>query len=479
MRRERQKYNLTLLFVLIILACLLPRYFFLSRLALSGNVDTSTNIHTSALVVGAHCDTMMRVIDDNGSPCYNLGKHTCFELDLPKLLQGGVDVQFFAVWATKRYYPNHTLDRSLALINALYYTVDKNPETIGLAKSTNDLENLARERKIAAVTAIEGADTIKPKFGLDLLHQYYDLGIRVIGLTWNDSNQMAAGCGERYHNDLPSAKGVTDFGREIIKEMNRLGILIDVSHLAESRFWDIMELSEDLVIASHSGVYALKKHSRNLTDEQILAIAETSGVVQIVFHTLFLEDPGIPVTVKNIADHIDYVVNLAGIDHVGLGSDFDGQGYMPEDLKNASMLPNITRELISRGYTESEVKKILGGNTLRLINEVWRNTAGGETRKGDLFTPLVPSQMGQQVKNSVPLAVRVNNIGDIDKCSFRVILDGKVYPCRYQETTGLLWTSPIELKEGFHVITFAVKSLLSEEYRQSIIFKQKNTLLKS
>src|SRR5699024_10971073 len=280
---------------------------------------------------------------------------------IPKLQSGGLNAPFFAAY-TSGYYDNNprSISRTLALINALYWTEEQNPNDLRITTATKEIRQAIRDNKIAAVPTIEGAYSMEEHNGIGLLHQYNDLGIRAIGFNWNYSNALGEGA-DRVYGDpdrTPSEGGLTDLGAEVAREMNKLGIVIDVSHMSRNTFWDVMEVAAAPVIASHSGVNAIKDHQRNLTDEQLLALKENDGVINIVFYPVFLTDNP-QGYVEDVVDHIDYAVNLIGIDHVGLGSDFDGAS-MPADLQDASQLPEITKELVKRGYTKSEIEKILG-----------------------------------------------------------------------------------------------------------------------
>src|SRR5699024_7648784 len=257
-----------------------------------------------------------------------------------------------------------------ALINALYWTEEQNPQDLNISSTTKEIRQTVKNNKIAAIPTIEGAYSLQEHNALGLLHQYNDLGVKVLGFNWNYSNALGEGA-DRVYGDperTPSQGGLTQLGTKVAQEMNDIGMAIDVSHMSRNTFFDVLEVSEAPVIASHSGVNAVKDHQRNLTDEQLLALEENGGVINIVFYPAFLTDDPIGY-VEDVVDHIEYVVELIGIDHVGLGSDFDGAS-MPEELPNASEMPGITEELASRGYSKQAIEKILGGNVLRVLNEV-------------------------------------------------------------------------------------------------------------
>ena len=200
---------------------------------------------------------------------------------------------------------------------------------------------------------------------LGVLRILYRLGIRLITLTWNQRNQIADGAGE-----ARTGGGLTEFGVKVVAEMNHLGMLIDVSHLSEAGFWDVIKKSKEPIVASHSNCYSLCPHLRNLKDEQIKALADKGGVIGVTFVPDFLIKENRKSTVEDVVRHIDYLVEKAGIDHVGLGSDFDGTVELPIGLKGADEIPNITKELLNQGYKEDDIKKILGGNFLRVFKDV-------------------------------------------------------------------------------------------------------------
>ena len=200
---------------------------------------------------------------------------------------------------------------------------------------------------------------------LGVLRVLYRLGVRLLTLTWNQRNQIADGIGESR-----TASGLTEFGLKVIDEMNDLGMLIDVSHLSETGFWDVIKRSKTPIVASHSNCYALCSHLRNLKDEQIKALTDKDGVIGITFVPNFLTQEKRKTAVKDVVSHIDYLVEKAGIDYVGLGSDFDGTGGLPLGLEGVNKIPNITAELLNRGYMEGEIEKILGGNFLRVFKKV-------------------------------------------------------------------------------------------------------------
>jgi len=347
-----------------------------------------------------------------------------------------------------------------------------NSEKFGLATSVNEIEKLVHEGKSVGVPTIEGAYSLEEYNAIELLHQYYDLGIRVVGLCWSNSNSLGEGVNERYVDGTPSEGGLTELGAKVVKEMNKMGMVIDVSHMNEETFWDVIEVAEAPIMASHSNVMGLYSHPRNLTDEQIIAIANTGGIVQQNFYAGYLGPTG-DRDLKKLVDHIEYVIDLVGIDHVGLGSDFDGGG-MPVDLQNASFYYRITEELVERGYKKSEIEQILGKNTLRVIKQVQNLAEKYPDNVGQGLTIIPELEMGEGVSGNTPLlkaeVLRLNG-SNIDESSFRVIVDGIVYTPEFNAETGELSLQVEEpLVEKFHVVTFEAVNNSGKISRETRIF---------
>jgi membrane dipeptidase len=418
----------------------------------------------------------MHIVDeDTWLPALDIGEETSLHADIPKLQSGGLNAPFFAAY-TSGYYDNNprSISRTLALINALYWTEEQNPNDLRITTATKEIRQAVRDNKIAAVPTIEGAYSMEEGNAIGLLHQYNDLGIRAIGFNWNYSNALGEGA-DRVYGDpdrTPSEGGLTDLGAEVAREMNKLGIVIDVSHMSRNTFWDVMKVTEAPVIASHSGVNAIKNHQRNLTDEQLIALKENDGVINIVFYPVFLTDNP-QGYVEDVVDHIDYAVNLIGIDHVGLGSDFDGAA-MPADLQDASQLPEITKELVKRGYTKPEIEKILGKNTLRVIQEAERLAENDPSKRG-VSPDIMPTfEMGEIIDTRTPLLtaeIRTERGPAVDENSFKVIVDGIEYEPEYnRETSTLLLQVPEDLEERFHVVTFEAANRAGKVTRETRIF---------
>jgi len=317
-------------------------------------------IHQKAIVFDGHCDTILEIMNHKR----NLEKKsTDGHLDIPRMKEGGIDVQFFAVFIEDIYKPERSLKRTLQLIDCFYREIEKNQDDISLVTNYNQIEEANRAGKIAAILSIEGGEALEGDLGV--LRVLYRLGVRLLTLTWNQRNQIADGIGESR-----TGSGLTEFGLKVIDEMNDLGMLIDVSHLSETGFWDVIKRSKTPIVASHSNCYALCPHPRNLKDEQIKVLADKGGVIGITFVPNFLSQEKRKTTVKDVVKHIDYLVEKVGVDCIGLGSDFDGTGDLPLGLEGVDKIPNLTEELLDRGYKEREIEKILGGNFLRVFKEV-------------------------------------------------------------------------------------------------------------
>ncbi len=304
--------------------------------------------------------------------------------DLARAREGGLDVPFFSIWPECNYYESGGADaarqRALDKLEALRESILRHPDQVEFASSAADVTRITSEGKLAPLMALEGGHVIEE---LVQLHQFYDLGVRRLTLAQDCSHAWADSS-----RDDPVAFGLSEFGRDVVREMNRLGMIVDVSHVSDDTFWDVIRVAEAPVIASHSNARALADHVRNMDDDMLRAVAETDGVVMVNFSGLFLDprqtaewkvflgwhwftQPRQPETpLALLVDHIDHIVQVAGIDHVGLGSDFDGGVSFPQDLKDVSDFPNITIELVRRGYSDEDIRKILGGNLLRVLAEV-------------------------------------------------------------------------------------------------------------
>jgi membrane dipeptidase len=317
-------------------------------------------LHRESIVFDGHCDVLMPVLT---------GERQLKErsrqghLDLPRMREGGLTAQVFAIFDYWEKIGNEKATaQALRMLDAFYQEMEANPDSLTLATTAADVERAKRENKVAAILGLEGAEPLEGD--LRLLRIFHRLGVRNIGLTWNYRNRAADGIG------VTSPHGLTDFGRALVREMNRLGIMVDIAHLAPPGVADVLALSTQPVISSHTGAYALQAHQRNLTDAQLEGIARSGGLVGVTFVPNFLSANPKKAHISQALDHIDYVARAVGVDYVGLGSDFDGYKGVTRGLEDVTCLPQITAGLLERGYTPPDVRKILGENFLRVFRQV-------------------------------------------------------------------------------------------------------------
>jgi membrane dipeptidase len=252
--------------------------------------------------------------------------------------------------------------KTFKLIDRYYHEIESNKDLITHCNSFKDILTTFESGKICSVLSVEGGEALLGE--ISALRVLYRLGVRSLCLTHNARNEIADGA-----SFSSTGGGLTPFGKEVVKEMNRLGMIIDISHIAEKGFYDVAELSQKPIIASHSDVKALCDHVRNLTDRQILTIKEKQGVIGVNYYSKFLTDKGTG-TIKDIINHIEYIASLAGIDHVGLGSDFDGIDMWPSDMAGVEHINGIFNELAKLNYTDDEISKIAGGNFMRIAEQI-------------------------------------------------------------------------------------------------------------
>jgi membrane dipeptidase len=374
-------------------------------LGCEGSIDPM-KLHQEALVVDLHSDTVLRMKEG-----FDFGKRdTSGSMDLPRLKEGGIDLQVFACWLPTRTPKETCRARADEMIDSLESQVNRYNDQIAICKSATEANRIISGGRIAAFIGIENGVAIAGD--LANLDPFYARGVRYMTLTHTSSSEWCISSADT----APKFDGLTDFGRDVVRRMNELGMIIDVSHASVSAVAEVLKLTKSPIVASHSCVYALCAHDRNLTDDQIRAIAKNGGVIGINFFGGYLSQRWYAITdsikeanraridsidavvkgdfvkereafawlfaefdkalekadisVGTVVDHIDYIVKLVGVDYVGLGSDFDGVYSLPSDLKDCSMMPNITKELIRRGYSPLDIKKILGGNFMRVFQAV-------------------------------------------------------------------------------------------------------------
>jgi membrane dipeptidase len=372
-------------------------------------------IHDSAIVVDTHADTPQRFLDDN----FDIGNSDPKDighLTLDKARAGNLGAEFFSIWVDPETNQGHYAKHTLELIDTVYEQAARHPDRMMMAFSVADIERAHKQKKLAALLGIEGGHSIENS--IRLLRDYYRLGVRYMTLSWSNTNEWADSSGDIDDPKIQHHNGLTDFGKQVVPEMNRLGMMVDISHVADKTFWDAIAVSKAPVIASHSSARALSNAPRNMTDDMLRAVAKNGGVVDVNFYSGFDDQsywdankaqakerdaavkeyldklkaegktpsyldeemiqrqwmakiPRPPFTV--LIDEIDHIAKVAGVDHVGLGSDFDGvSGATPEGMNSAADLPKITQGLLDRGYSAADIHKILGGNVLRVFAEVER-----------------------------------------------------------------------------------------------------------
>ena len=382
----------------------------LAKSAAGDNVsDRAKKLHFSSILVDTHDDTTQLLLD----PKFDLGqRHSKGSIDIPRMRDGGLGAIFFSIWLPSKITGAPAVQKALDQIDAVREQVRNHPKDLTLATTAGQIREAHKDGKIAALLGVEGGHMIANNLGI--LRMYAALGVRYMTLTHSGNDEWADSS-----TDKPVHNGLTDFGKDVVREMNRLGIIVDISHVSDKTFYDALQVSRAPLLASHSSCRAICDAPRNMTDQMIKDLAAKGGVIQINYHVGFLSqefrnaekaDPkineaiaqevakrcggdtnegcmlieGDRVTREYVAkgllprvdytkmfEHIDHAVKVAGIDHVGLGSDFDGAN-MPYGMEDASMLPKITEGLLRRGYSERDVKKILGENTLRVKTEVER-----------------------------------------------------------------------------------------------------------
>jgi len=376
-------------------------------------------LHRQSIVIDTHNDITSPLLDDGfdlgmrgDDPNAKIKTHT----DLRRMKAGGLGAEFFAVYVGKEFVNRKASEgggaarRALDVIDVVLEQVRRHPESLEQASTAADIRRIVRSGKIAALMGIEGGHAIEDS--LRALRMFYKLGVRYMTLTHTNTNDWADAEGDINNTAIAHHNGLTDFGRDVVREMNRIGMMVDISHVADKTFYDVIATTSAPVIASHSSARAIANNPRNMTDDMLRALAKNGGVVMVNFYDGFLDprkaeialrsrtmedelrakypndpkrvqdevdkwrkanDPGkTPLSV--LLDHIDHIVKVAGIDHVGIGSDFDGVPLtgLPQGMEDISKLPTLTYELMKRGYSDTDIKKFLGENLLRVMSEVER-----------------------------------------------------------------------------------------------------------
>jgi membrane dipeptidase len=383
-------------------------------------------VHEAAIVVDGHMDTPLRFLDEG----FDIGSDTPTtdgHVDLGKARAGNLGAAFFSIWVDPSAYGGRHAVRALRLIDAVHRQIELHPEQMVLALSAQDIVDARTgpKKRLATLMGLEGGHAIENE--LALLRDFYRLGVRYMTLTWSNSHDWADSSGDIDNPKVKHHGGLTPFGEEVVREMNRLGMLVDISHVSDKTFFHALKVTRAPVIASHSSARALNRSPRNMSDEMLRAVAANGGVVMINFFSAFVDEEfrkahaaqapardaalakfaaqarkAAPDTrvrsyvaiegewsrklkrphLKALIDHIDHVAKVAGVDHVGLGSDFDGMSSIPEGIDSVADLPRITEALLARGYSPEQVHKILGGNLLRVFREAERVSRQMKSEQG-------------------------------------------------------------------------------------------------
>jgi membrane dipeptidase len=330
-------------------------------------------ITKSAVLIDTHNDIPSFTVDGA-----DIGASPKTQTDITRLHKGGVGAVFFSVYVAATYVNgNHSANRALQMIDTVQHDIlDRYPETFSPALNAADIEKAHRRHKIAGLMGLEGGHAIEdsPR----LLRDYYRLGIRYMTLTHWNTNGLADSATDVNNPQVQHHNGLTPLGKEVVHEMNRLGMMVDISHTSDKTFYDAIETSQAPIIASHSACRALTNVPRNMTDDMIKALAKKGGVIQINVNCGFIsqksadapKDAPVRATLADVVAHIDHARQVGGIDAVGIGTDFDGITCTPEGFDDVSKFPALTRALIEKGYSPGDIKKIYGGNTLRLMRQV-------------------------------------------------------------------------------------------------------------
>ena len=397
------------------LILLLTFIFFSSMIFAEDPGKSAREIHEKALTVDTHCDTPMNMLDEN----FDIGiRHEAPQsrVDFPRMKEGGVDAMFFAAFTGQRARTAENTEKAYQtandMINVIYAACGKYSDMAEVATSADDAMRIQSLGKRAIYIGMENGFPI----GTDIhrVKEFYDRGVRYITLCHSSNNDI---CDSSTDKDGAEHNGLSKFGKKVVREMNKLGMMVDVSHISDKSFFDVIKLSKSPVIASHSSVRSIAHHNRNMTDEMIKALAKKGGVIQICLLDSYIKDPDTTTvryqkemelrqifatkfdamsvdeqnelrnqwrsldekypkeqpTVADCVDHIDYVKNLVGIDYVGIGSDFDGGGGL-DGCADVSQFPNLTEEMLKRGYTEEEIQKVWGGNFFRVFKAVEKSS---------------------------------------------------------------------------------------------------------
>jgi len=387
-----------------------PVVFILAAFIFSGKVhaQSAKDLHFKSILCDTHNDILSTALEKGYRFDEDLAGKT--HSDLNRMLKAGVDVQVFSIWCDGTEQQPYALANRQ--IDTLYAWIQRNPSKMMLVKNSGELMQAVKQHKLASMIGVEGGHMVEDDLGK--LDSLYARGTRYMTLTWNNSTSWATSAKYEHDSAQSARKGLTDFGKQVVQHMNKIGMMVDLSHVGEQTFWDAIKTTTKPVLVSHSSVYTICPVFRNLKDEQIKAVAKNGGVIQINFYSGFLDSTfdakekafetrhktekdslvalgkndffawnllftkyadevrNMRAPFKLVIDHIDYIAKLVGVDYVGLGSDFDGISFPPQEMDDITSYPLITKALLERGYSKKDIEKILGGNFIRVLkaNEV-------------------------------------------------------------------------------------------------------------
>jgi len=310
-------------------------------------------------IIDAHCDTVGQFCPEKGDYDFTV-RNLSYHIDLPRLKEAGIKLQFFALYIKEEYKPVGSLAYCLRLLDSYYRTLQSCPGDLQTVYSWKELREVFDSTKIAGLLSVEGGEALEGEMAV--LRMLFRLGIRSLGLTWNQENQLASGVG----NESPD-EGLKPFGKQVVKEMNNLGMLVDIAHINERGFFDVLKISRVPVVVSHANARALYDHPRNITDEQLRALREVDGVIGLTCCPYFIDayEP----TIDKLLDHYVHVAEVAGANHLGIGSDFDGIKEVMGGLEDVTGMPLLVEGLIRRGFNSDEIDKITHKNFLRVLEK--------------------------------------------------------------------------------------------------------------
>ena len=397
-----------------------------------------------SVVIDTHNDTLMKAINEATlEPEVDISSETNFHIDLPKMRLGNVDIAYFAAFSEDGSDVKLAQHRICASFNALSELERYAHTTFEIYRGLTRLDQAILQNKRVGVRTIEGAYSLTEENCLLLLKQYAHIGVQAIAPVWNYSNAIGEGTLEAYQDGTKTEGGLTQLGYAFVKEMDRLGMMIDVSHMNEKTFWDVVKSSNEPIIASHSGAYSVKNHIRNLKDDQLFAIKQSGGVVNVVFCRYFLGDENS--NLETLLDHIEYISNLIGYEHVGLGSDFDG-ATMPIDLEDISKVPLIRIGLEKRGFTSEKIDAIMGNNNLRLLKHF--------DQKMNVCQLDEQQRYSMKLNQTSQFTLNVNQLFQFDQKDLCVIVDGQMFEAVINdENESIQIEKKYEKDDRYHLVS--------------------------